>query len=286
MITLFSAVITQLLTFMPLALAIYISFVVLNATDMTLDSSFVVGAAVFARLISLQVSPILAAISAILAGAIAGIGVAIIQSKQKIDSLLAGVLATFILASGNLLIMGKPNISLLTKTTLVSQSFSQSEFFGWITVACYSGFFCLLACLLLQSRIGLILRGFGDNPALLQRLGKNIENYRLLGFAVTNGLAAVAGCFTAQTVGYADIGMGFGVTLTALGTVILGKQIISRQKFFVMSEFAACFLGVVLYFFTMNLLLRLSINPIYLKMLLGIALVMFLRAAKFNLRRA
>jgi putative ABC transport system permease protein len=289
MIALLIATFTQAITFIPLALALYVSFCALRAIDMTLDGSFVLGAAIFARLIELNVSPVAAAIAAILGGAIIGIGVSTMQRGQKIDSLLAGVLATFILLSGNLIIMGRPNISLLSKVTLVSSAFQSSQLHGWILVMLLSGIFCLLTCIILMTRFGLVLRALGDNPDLLKRTGNPIELYRLLGFALTNGLAAVSGCLTAQTIGYADIGMSYGMTLTALGAVILGKQILNivlpQNKFNLSMEFGACFIGVLFYFFAVNGLLRLEINPLYLKMLLGLVLVMFLRLARVTRAR-
>lgn len=281
MTTLFTASFNQAITFLPLALALYISFYILRAIDMTLDGSFVLGAAIFARLLELNISPIIAGICAILCGVIVGFGVSAMQRGQKINSLLAGVLATFILLSGNLLIMGRPNISLLSKVTLVSNAFEHSQLNGWILVTILSISGCLLVCLILLTRFGLILRAFGDNPQLLQRMGKPIEIYRLFGFALTNSLAAISGCLTAQTVGYADIGMSYGVTLTALGTVILGKQvlaaILAQHKFNLSIEFCACFIGTIIYFFAINGLLRLDVNPLYLKMLLGGVLIIFLR---------
>lgn len=283
MSALFIAALSQTIMFLPMALALYVSFCILRAIDMTLDGSFVLGAAIFARLVELNISPIVAAISAILSGAIVGVGVSVMQRGQKIDSLLAGVLATFILLSGNLIIMGRPNISLLSQVTLVSKAFQNSELIGLILAALFSGIFCLAVCIILLTRFGLILRALGDNSNLLERRGKPIELYRSLGFAMTNGLAAVSGCLTAQTVGYADISMSYGMTLTALGTVVLGRQILSVvlscRKFNIGSEFSACFIGVLFYFFAVNGLLRLEINPLYLKMLLGLVLIIFLRLA-------
>lgn len=283
MLALLFAVATQSLTFLPLALGISVSYTLLRATDMTLDGSFVLGAAVFARLITLGVPPIIAGIAALLSGALAGILVSLIQRGGRVDPLLAGVLATFILASGNLALMGKPNINLLSETTLLSGAFSASETAGWLLVAVYCSVFCILTCLLISSRLGLTLRALGDNPQLLKRLGKNIEAYRMIGFAFTNSLAAAAGCLTAQTVGYADIGMGFGMTLTGIGAIILGQQIIRliapKISTRMVIEFLACLSGVLLYFFAINILLRLEINPIYLKMVLGMVLILFLRAA-------
>ena len=283
MFDLIIAVITQSLTFLPLALGISISYSMLKATDMTLDGSFVLGAAIFARLTTLGYSPIIAALFALCGGAAAGLMVSLIQRGGRVDPLLAGVLATFILTSGNLVLMGRPNISLLSQHTLLSDAFNQSSMYGWSLVSIYCGIICILACVLIRTRFGLMLRALGDNPTLLQRMGTSIERYRIAGFALTNTLAAASGILTAQTVQYADINMGFGMTLTGIGAILLGKQIVSfilrvkQQRVFF--EFFACVCGVLIYFVAINSLLRADINPIYLKMILGLVLIIFLRGA-------
>lgn len=280
------SIITQSITFLPLAFGISISYHILRATDMTIDGSFVIGAGVFAKLITLGYSPTLSAIVALICGALAGILAANIQRGGHVDPLLAGVLATFILSSVNLIIMGKPNINLLSQTTLFSSAFEKSNLLGWSLVGVASASICCLTYLGLKSKFGLLLRSFGDNPNLFQRLGNKTELYRLAGFALTNMLAAAAGCLTAQTMGYADTGMGLGMTLTGIGAIILGQQLFKRirhQSYFrIGSEFTSCLLGVLLYFFAVNMLLKLDINPIYLKMILGLLLIVFLRAAVKN----
>jgi putative ABC transport system permease protein len=281
--TLIYAVLTQSLTFLPLALGISISYTLLRATDMTLEGSFVMGAAVFARLITLGFSPVFAGVCALFSGSLAGIMVSLIQRGGRVDPLLAGILATFILTSGNLALMGRPNISLLSQQTLLSSAFDKSDLNGYMLVLVYCLIIFFITALLIKSRFGLTLRALGDNPNLLSRLGKSVEIYRMAGFAFTNTLAAASGILTAQTVGYADIGMGFGMTLTGIGAIILGQQILhvfhktSYRRLF--SEFLACLIGVVLYFFAINSLLRFDISPVYLKMILGIILILFLRAA-------
>lgn len=283
MSTLIFSVMTQTLTFLPLAFGISISYTLLRATDMTLDGSFVLGAAVFARLVTLGFSPAFAGILALLAGGCAGMMVSFIQKGGKVDPLLAGVLATFILTSGNLALMGRPNINLLSQHTLLSGAFAKSDSAGWMLVTGYCFLFCFISCLLLRTRFGLMLRALGDNPVLLRRLGSPVEYYRFAGFAFTNMLAAASGMLTAQTVGYADVGMGFGMTLTGIGAIILGQQILrvltKSSSMRVVAEFSACLLGVVLYFFAMNALLRFDIDPVYLKMILGLTLILFLRTA-------
>jgi putative ABC transport system permease protein len=154
---------------------------------------------------------------------------------------------------------------------------------GMLIVSAYIIFICTFIYFLLSTSLGLNLRALGDNHLLLKRLGKPVELYRLLGFAMTNGLAAYAGIFTAQTIGYADINMGFGMTLTGIGAIILGEQCLRRLApqiiFRVGYEFIACLAGVCLYFLLMNLLLRLDINPTSLKLVLGMILIIFLRTA-------
>lgn len=283
MLSLLFAVVTQSLTFLPLALGISISYTILRATDMTLDGSFVLGAAVFAKAVSIGISPSLAALLAFFSGSLAGLMVSTIQRGGRVDPLLAGVLATFILTSVNLIIMGRPNINLLSANTLLSAAFARSDAEGWGLTAIYSLAICAISCLLLRSRFGLMLRGLGDNPALLQRLGNPIERYRMAGFGFSNALAAAAGILTAQTVGYADVTMGFGMTLTGIGAIILGQQIlqvfIKSSHYRIAGEFIACLAGVLLYFFAINTLLRFDVNPIYLKMILGLILIVFLRSA-------
>lgn len=285
MMQLLFSILTNALPFLPFAFAVVISFSVLRATDMTLDGSFVLGAGIFARLLTLGISPYMAAIAAIMAGMVAGILVAFIQRGGRVDPLLAGVLATFILASASLILMGRPNISLLSMPTLVSAAFAASEAYGWMVVAIYSLFIIAGVILLLRSTMGLRLRALGDNPALLMRLGHSLEGNRMFGFAITNGLAAYSGMMMAQTTGFADVGMGYGMTLTGIGAIILGRQlflfIAQRSVLRIVSEFFTALIGVLLYFSIMVVLLRFDVDPMYLKMCMGLMLIFFLRAAFF-----
>lgn len=292
MLSLLIAVVTQTLPFLPLSVAICISFKFLQATDMTLDGSFVLGAAIFARLITLGISPELAALVAVIMGGMAGIMVSLIQKGGRIDPLLAGVLASFILVSLNLMLMGRPNINLLNEPTLLTKAFASSDYAGWSLVAFLSFLGCFMSYVLIRSRLGLVLRALGDNANYLQRLGNKVELYRMIGFALTNALAAFSGLLTAQIVGYADVGMGFGVTLTGIGAIILGYQFMKILRYnrdeSTISAYLACLLGVMVYFTIFNTLVRLDITPAYFKMILGISLVVFLRAAfhSSNLRQS
>ncbi len=283
MIGLFIATLTQALTLIPLALGINLSYTILRATDMTIDGSFVLGAGVFAQLVSLGVSPYLAFLAAMLAGALAGAFTAFLQHKGKVDALLAGILSSFILYSVNMAIMGRPNINLLNSPSLFSTAFAQNNLMGWSAVCALVLILALGFYALLQSRLGLYLRAFGDNPKLLARQGLNIETLRTLGFGLNNLLAAASGAITAQIIGYADINMGVGMTLVGIGAIILGQHLIlpciKTHYLRTRTELLSAFIGIAIYFFILNGLLRFNINPIYLKLMLGVLLALFLRAA-------
>src|SRR3990167_10024863 len=103
----------QTLLFLPLAFGVYLSYDVLMITDLTVEGTFVLGAAIFARLITLGFNQITCVIAGLLGGALIGIGVAFMQRVARINSLIAGILATFMLYSINFGVMNRPNISLL-----------------------------------------------------------------------------------------------------------------------------------------------------------------------------
>lgn len=283
MIALLLATLTQSLTLIPLALGINLSYTLLRATDMTIDGSFVLGAGVFAQLVTMGISPYIAFVAALACGAIAGAFTAFLQHGGKVDSLLAGILTSFILYSVNMAIMGRPNINLLNVPTLFSSAFTHSTTLGWLSVASLIGLLVIAFYALLQSRLGLCLRAFGDNPMLLSRQGYNITTLRFAGFGLNNLLAAASGAVTAQIIGYADIGMGVGMTLIGIGAIVLGQHLIlpfvKKHYLRAGSELLAAFIGIALYFFILNGLLRFNINPIYLKLLLGVLLALFLRTA-------
>lgn len=268
---------SQSLLFLPLALGVYLSYVILRATDLTVDGSFVLGAAIFARLLSAGVSFPLAFLAAGVGGILAGLGVSLIQIKGRINPLLAGILALFMLYSINFNVMGKPNISL----------YDFQLNYAWVYIAMMVVIILLLLGLLLISRYGLILRAFGDHALLLKRLGHRIEIYRFAGFALSNLLVAWCGAMTAEVNGYADLSMGFGMALTGIGTVVIGRQILKplnqQHHFLIYLEFGACILGVYLYFLAINLFLSWGVNPINLKLLLGVILIIFLELTSRNM---
>ncbi len=280
----FGQIFEQALLMFPLVLGIYISFSILKIADLTVDGSFLIGAAVFAALSTKGVSLVLAMVLACASGACAGAVCALVQRNNRVDPLIAGILMAFILHSLGLVIMERPNIGLLQSSTIFNVM--QHLFNGppllmrVISLAAMIIVFALAVILLLRTRFGLWLKAFGNNQNLVALLGKNPETLRMVGLALGNGFAALSGCLTAQASGYADINMGFGQALIGIAIILLGKEL---QRLMAKADVShdalgivCVFLGTMVYFLLTNELIRWGLNPVYLKMAVGIFLIAFL----------
>ena len=280
----------QTLIFLPLAIGVYLSYDILMITDLTVEGTFVLGAAIFARLVTLGCNQFLSVLIALIGGALIGIAVTVMQRVAKINSLIAGILATFMLYSVNFGIMNRPNISLLDNSIFLQHL--QDYYPIALTLFLIIFIFVLSTCIcfFLHSQIGLHLRAFGCNPHLLKKLGKKPSIYLGIGLACSNLLAALCGVMTAQVSGYADIQMGLGVALTAIGAVVIGEKFVKSllyksDRFSAFGGLLGCLFGAFIYFLILNGFLVAGLNPIYLKLFLGLVLVAFLSTAHYTKQR-
>jgi putative ABC transport system permease protein len=211
------------------------------------------------------------------------------QRVAKINSLIAGILAIFMLYSVNFGIMNRPNISLLNNSIFLQHL--QDYYPAGLTVflILFMLFLATTLCLFLHSQKGLMMRAFGSSPHLLKKLGKKPALFLCLGLATSNMLAALCGIMTAQVSGYADISMGLGMALTAIGAVVIGKKLVfgfvKSDRFSATLGLTSCLVGAFIYFLVLNGLLVIGINPIYLKLFLGLVLVAFLSTAHHTRQR-
>ena len=200
------------------ALGIVISFRILKFPDLTVDGSFPLGAAAVARLIMEGMSPIYGVILAIILGFIAGCSTGLLNTKLKINSLLAGILVMTILYSVNLRVMGRSNIQLLTVNTLLTPLESLEvnrfipiiAFFFVVTIGIK-----ILTDMFLHTQIGFAMRATGDNEQMIRTLGANTDNMTVLGLGISNAFVALSGALVAEDQGFSDVGMGIGMIVAA-----------------------------------------------------------------------
>lgn len=258
------------------ALGVYLTFRVLSFPDLSVDGSFPLGGAIAAVLIINDVSPWLATLVALVAGCVAGLGTGLLNTKLRINALLAGILMMVSLYSINLLIMGRSNIPLLREVTVFDQV---ADFFGVNTSLVLSISFMaviiviILAVLnwFLRTEIGLALRATGDNEQMIRGLGGNTDMTTMMGVSMSNGFVALSGALIAQNQGFTDVGMGIGMIVMGLASVIIGEGLFRPRG--VTTILLAVFGGALVYRLFISVALRLGLPPTNLKLITALLVI-------------
>lgn len=268
-----------------MALGVYLSFRVLDFPDLTVDGSFVTGAGVAATMIILGYHPALATAIAIVCGFFAGCITGFLHTKGKINALLSGILMMIALYSINLRIMGltspnsigRPNIPLLNAETLFVQfqSFwshlgidkAINKFFGMLGVqylpSTWGILFLMIIIVLiikfivdwfLKTEIGLAIRATGDNKKMIRSLSANTDTLVIVGLGFSNALVAFSGALIAQYAKFSDIGMGIGMIIIGLASVIIGEAIFGTKT--ILRTTFAVIAGAIIYRIVLGLALR------------------------------
>jgi putative ABC transport system permease protein len=259
------------------ALGIVITFRILSFPDLTVDGSFPLGAAVVARLIVEGVPPVYGILLAIIAGFVAGCCTGVLYTKLKINSLLAGILMMTVLYSFNLRIMGKSNIQLLTVDTFLTplETLPVNRFIPIIAFFLVVSFGVkILTDLFMHTQLGFAMRATGDNEQMIRSLGVNTDNTTILGLGISNAFVALSGALVAQDQGFADVGMGIGMIVAGLASIIIGEALVGKHT--VQRMTLAALIGSFLYKEIISIGLRLGLAPTDLKLATGIMVILAL----------
>jgi putative tryptophan/tyrosine transport system permease protein len=261
-----------------MALGVYLSFRILDFPDLTVDGSFVTGASVAAILIVNGINPILATLAALFSGFLAGCITGLLHTKGKINPLLSGILMMIALYSINLRIMGKSNIPLLQEETLITwlsngwknvgldesiqgilSSLGLSSFMPrtWAIVILMSFLVLLLKIIIdwfLKTEIGLSIRATGDNEMMISSFAADTDTLKIIGLGISNALVAFSGALVAQYNGFSDVGMGIGMIVIGLASVIIGEAVFGAKT--IVRATLAVVGGAILYRIIITLALR------------------------------
>ncbi len=267
----------QGLVYAIVALGIVMSFRILAFPDLTVDGSFALGGAVVARLIAEGLPPVYAIMIAMLSGFVAGCCTGLLNTRLKINSLLAGILMMTILYSVNLRIMGRSNIQLLTVNTVLTplENLDVNRFIPIIAFFLLVTFSLkFLTDMFFHTQIGFAMRATGDNEQMIRSLGVNTDHITVLGLGLSNAFVALSGSLVAQDQGFADIGMGIGMIVAGLAAIIIGETLIGKTTVARMT--LAAIVGSVIYKFIIAIGLRLGLAPTDLKMATGVMVILAL----------
>ena len=270
------------------ALALFLSFRVLNIADMTTDGAFTLGCAVSATF-AVAGHPLLGIPAAMLAGACAGGVTAFLQTKLNIPSILAGIITNTGLYTVNLAVMGfSSNVNMMRADTLFSllQPVLGKTFGKIIPVALIALLTGLLLALFLKTRIGLSIRATGDNPDMVRASSINTGFTVTVGLCISNSLTALSGAVLAQYQKTADINLGTGMVIIGLASLIIGETLMPKGKTWV--KILGAIAGSVVYRFIIAIALRLDLPSECLKLISAVivALAIGLPAIKSAVRPA
>ncbi|MDG5854489.1 ABC transporter permease [Clostridium beijerinckii] len=276
-------ILEQGLLFSLVSIGVYITYKILDFPDLSVDSTFPLGAAISAALLVNGVNPWISIIIATLGGALAGGITAFLHVKLKITNLMAGILVMIGLYSINLRIMGKANVPLFNTPNLFKSSIPAIVVILIMVIVVK-----ILLDLYLKTKSGFLLVAVGDNEQVVSSLGVNKDLVKVLGLMISNALVALAGALTAQYQGFSDVGMGTGTVVMGLAAVIIGTSLFERLSFIKVTTLSI--LGAIIYKAAIAIVLKLGLNANDLKLMTAIIVVIALcsnsGAFKFKKRKS
>lgn len=268
-----------------IAMALFLSYRILDIADLMTDGCFVLGAAVSVT-VTAAGHPILAIFAAMLAGACAGFVTAFLQTKLGVPSILAGIITNTGLYTVNLMAMGwKSNQSLLggrTVFTMLRDRGIGGDWYELLLAASVTILAGLLLVLFLGTRMGLSIRATGDNPDMVRASSLNPSFTITVGLCLANMLTALSGAIVGQYQKTVDINSGTGIVVIGLACLIIGETLLGRRS--VKKGVIAAILGSIVYRFIYAIVFYTKIVPVECLKLLT-AVIVALAIASPSIRR-
>ena len=261
------------------AMALFLSFRVLNIADMTTDGAFTLGCAVSATA-AVAGHPVLGLVLAMLAGACAGFVTAFLQTRMGVPSILAGIITNTGLYTVNLAVMGfSSNVPMLktpTVFTAAKAALGDGAPYKLILAAGITLVVCAALIAFLGTRLGLSIRATGDNPDMVRASSINTAFTITVGLCISNSMTALSGAVLAQYQKSADINLGTGMVVIGLASLIIGETLFGRGRMWIKA--AAAVAGSVIYRFIIAIALRANVPSECLKLISAIIVALAIAA--------
>ena len=265
------------------AMALFLSFRVLNIADMTTDGAFTLGCAVSATA-AVAGHPVLGLVLAMLAGACAGFVTAFLQTRMGVPSILAGIITNTGLYTVNLAVMGfSSNVPMLktpTVFTAAKAALGDGAPYKLILAAGITIVVCAALIAFLGTRLGLSIRATGDNPDMVRASSINTAFTITVGLCISNSMTALSGAVLAQYQKSADINLGTGMVVIGLASLIIGETLFGRGGMWIKA--AAAVAGSVIYRFIIAIALRANVPSECLKLISAIIVALAIAAPSFH----
>ena len=271
-----------------MAIGLYITYKVLEVSDLTVDGSFCTGGAVCVMMMLAGYNVCIAMLAAMIVGMLTGLVTGFFHTKCGIPAILSGILTQLGLWSVNLAIMGmKANQALNVNNfdLLVNLRYLQEvqkgtrPFFQHplLVVGVFTAVIIGILYWFFGTELGASIRATGANPNMARAQGINTNFNTVLGLALANGLVALSGALLAQYQGFAEINMGRGAIVIGLAAIIIGDVAFSKIFRNFALKLAAVSIGAIIYYVVLQFVVSvLSINTNYLKLLSAMIVAVFL----------
>ena len=280
--------VTQGMIWGVMAIGLYITYKLLEISDLTVDGSFCTGGAVCVMMMVAGYNVWIAMLGAMLAGMLAGFVTGFFHTKCGIPPILSGILTQLGLWSVNLAIMGmKANQALNVNNfeLLVNLRYLQEVqkgtrpvwghpvvVIGTLTLAIIAALYWFFG-----TELGASIRATGANGNMARAQGINTNFNKVLGLALSNGLVALSGALLSQYQGFAEINMGRGAIVIGLAAIIIGDVAFSKIFHNFALKLLAVSIGAIIYYMVVQFVVSvLAINSNYLKLFSALIVAVFL----------
>ena len=271
-----------------MAIGLYITYKLLEVSDLTVDGSFCTGGAVCVMMMLAGHNVWVAMLTAMICGMLAGLVTGFFHTKCGIPAILSGILTQLGLWSVNLAIMGmKANQALNVNNfkLLVNLRYLQEVQKGtrpvWEHPLVVVGIFTIAIIAVLYwffgTELGASIRATGANGKMARAQGINTNFNKVLGLAISNGLVALSGALLSQYQGFAEINMGRGAIVIGLAAIIIGEVAFSKIFTNFAMKLLAVSIGAIVYYMVVQFVVSvLAINTNYLKLFSALIVAVFL----------
>ena len=264
-----------------MAIGVYITYRILDVSDLTVDGSIATGGAVAAILIINGWSVWAALLAAFVVGMLCGFVTGMFHTFFGIPAILSGILTQLALYSVNLRILGnKANVALSVNkyNLLVSSRNARALAVNNPIVILLIFTVCLIGVLywFFGTELGCAMRATGANRNMSRAQGINTDKNIVLSMMLANGIVALAGALLAQYQGFADVGMGRGAIVIGLAAVIIGEVVFSKVFRNFGFKLLAVSFGAIIYYMVIQVVLWLGLNTNDLKLLTALVVALFL----------
>ena len=271
-----------------MAIGLYITYKVLELSDLTVDGSFCTGGAVCVMAMLAGCNVFVAMLLAILAGMLAGAVTGLFHTKCGIPAILAGILTQLGLWSVNLAIMDMSatqrldvnkfnllvSLRFLKEVAKVNKPFYMHPI---LVVAVVTAVLIGILYWFFGTEKGASIRATGCNEHMARAQGINTNGNKMLGLMLANGMVALSGALLSQYQGFAEINMGRGAIVIGLASIIIGDVVFGKIFRNFALKLLSVSLGSILYYIVVQFVISvLSIDTNYLKLCSAVIVAVFL----------